>query len=181
MVVDHVYNYRHLPLMALFDKSFEVPWRAISGLDGEELHRIVAPIVVRGCVVRKERILSDRQHFNCVDAETLQVIQLLRSARECLGERSYVQLIDHHRVEGGLRKRRHIKSRVHDYGSGLIVVAGQAIPVGQVKSGQLLGPGIVELARDASDPNYIAILVSCLCAGHRTDPSGVGGIGVTWL
>ena len=132
-------------------------------------------------MIGKQGILSDGEHFHRVYAETLQVVQFLHGAGECVGECTYVQFVNHHGIEGGLGKSRHIEIRVNDYGLGLIVVAGQAKAVGQVESGELLGPGIVEFARDGADLNYVPILVACLGAGHRARPSGIRGIGMTRL
>jgi hypothetical protein len=53
MVIDHVYNYRDLPLMALFDEFLEILRRTVFGLDREELCGIVAPIVVCGSVIER--------------------------------------------------------------------------------------------------------------------------------
>ena len=64
---------------------------------------------------------------------------------------------------------------------GLIVIARQAKAIGQVKSGQLLGPRIVEFARDAAEPNGIPIFVSRLGAGNRAYPSGIRGISMPRL
>ena len=92
-----------------------------------------------------------------------------------------MHLVNHHGIESGLGERRHTEVRVHDDGLGLIVIARQAKAVGQVKSGQLLSPRIVEFARDSAKPNDIPIFVSRLGAGNRADPSGIRGIGVTRL
>src|SRR5579872_4636567 len=47
MVIDHVYNDRDLPLVALFDEFLEISRRAIFGFDCKQFDRIVAPVVVR--------------------------------------------------------------------------------------------------------------------------------------
>ena len=70
MVIDHIYNDGDLLLMALPDEFLKILRRPVFGFDREELDRIVASIVVRGSTIGEEGILSDREHFHRVDAET---------------------------------------------------------------------------------------------------------------
>ena len=79
-----------------------------------------------------------------------------------------------------------VKAGILKFGStrtdwGLLSITRQAKAVGQVKSGQLLSPRIVEFPPDATELNDVPILVPRLGAGHRAYPSGIRGISVTWL
>src|SRR5438132_11776689 len=112
MVKDYVHDHGYLPLMALFNEFFELLRRAVFGLYREELHWIVAPIVICRGVVCKQGILSDREHFHRIDAEILQVVQFLQSAGERVAKCTYVHLVNHYSIEGGLGKSWHAEVRV---------------------------------------------------------------------
>src|SRR5260370_15728287 len=177
MVIDHVHDHCDLPLMALFDEFLELLWRAVFGLYRGELHGIVAPIVVCRSVDGEQGILSDRAHFHRIDTEALQVGQFLHGTGERVAKCTYVHLVNDHAIESGLGEGWHTEVRVHEDGLGLTIIARKAIAVGQIKSGKLLSPGIVEFALDATEPNDIPILISRLGAGHRAYPTGIGWVG----
>ena len=115
MIIDHIYNHADLALMAFFNELLELLRRAVFGLHREELHGIVAPIVIGRSVVGEQGILSDGEHFHRIDAEIFQVVQFLDSTGERVIKRPDVQLINHHGIEGRLGERRHTEVRVHDH------------------------------------------------------------------
>src|SRR5262244_4355935 len=81
----------------------------------------------------------------------------------------------------GTVKAGNIEAGVHDDGLGLVVIAREAVAVGKVKAGQLLGLRVVEFPRDCATRDGIPIFVSRLSATHRAGPSGVRRVRMTRL
>ena len=176
VVVHHVQNHRDAPLVGGADEPGERVRAAVTGFDGEQVGRVVAPTARPGEP-------EGRHHFDRVDAEPPQVIEpadrRVEGARTVVrcGEGAHMQLVEHQVVPARHLERLPApvdRARVehHRVAAAVGHLPGERVdapPVRPTPTQQKLvvraGVGLLDEDRPGAGP--------CVVGGHRHPALGV--------